>query len=120
MPFVLNGTTIPNPDEYEIHPIKPYIRGDTQGGVRQFTHMTKVYRQIRLRFTALSRAQRETLYALLLVAMENSVFFEDHRGTTWTVISPNARTGNAAKTQGYSSGVGPVLYDMEIDLLGWS
>lgn len=119
MPFTLNGTTLPAPQEYENSLVKPYLRGDTQGGIRQHTHLSVTYRAIHLKFTALSRAQRESIYTAVLAAMENTVIFQDHRGLSWTVIVPDNSTADTGKEQGYSDGVGPVLYEADVNLLGW-
>ena len=119
MPFTLNGVTLPTPQEYENSPVKPHVRGETQGGVRQYTHMSKIYRVISLKFTALTRTERNTLYTALLSAMENSVVFQDHADNVWNVIAPDSQAADVGKEQGYSGLAGPVLYDMQLNLLGW-
>lgn len=119
MPFTLNGVVLPTPQEYENSPVKPYARGETQGGVRQYTHMPKMYRVISLKFTALTRTERNVLYTALAVAMENSVVLQDHADNFWNVIAPESQGADVGKEQGYSGLAGPVLYDMQLNLLGW-
>ena len=120
MAFVLNGVTLPTPQEYENSPVKPYVRGETQGGVRQYTHMSRIYRTISLKFTALTRTERNVLYTAMLSAMENSVVLQDHADNFWTVIAPSGQAADVGKEQGYSGSAGPVLYDMQLNFLGWA